>query len=144
MPPEISAARFGISVDGHSLASFSRLAGLKMEMETVDYVPSPELEVLFLNRVAGVRKPVSVKLARPRSSTMDLWTWHEAARLNPARGSKKLTLQIHDGASKPVPRYYLENAWPSKIEIGGLTAGGSTSMMETVTMTCEFIQRVSV
>ena len=75
---------------------------------------------------------------------MDVWTWHEAAKLNPRRLPKKVLLVLDEGRNKPVARYTLENAWPSKIDIGGLSAGGRTSTMETVTMTCEFIQRVSV
>jgi phage tail-like protein len=85
-----------------------------------------------------------VRLRRARSNNMDLWTWHEAARLNPGRLPKKVHLHLFEGRNKPAARYHLENAWPSKIHIGGLTTGGPTSAMETVTMTCEFIQRVSV
>lgn len=143
MPDALTAARFGLSIDGHSMAVFSELAGITTEVETVDYMPSGEHETVFLNRYAATRKPVSVRLRRPRSSNMEMWTWHEAARLNPRRLPKKVFLDLQEGA-KPAPRYCLVNAWPSKIEIGGLKAGGTTSMMETVTMTCEFIQRVSV
>ena len=46
-----------------------------------------------------------------------------------------------DGA--PVARYHLENAWPSKLEIGSLKAGASEVLMETVTLVCEQIQRVA-
>ena len=144
MPPALTAARFEISIDGHSMAVFSELAGIKTEIETVDYVPSGEPETVFLNRCTAVRKPISVRLRRARSNNMDMWTWHEAAKLNPGRLPKKVQLHIHEGGDKPAARYHLENAWPSKIEIGGLRAGGATSTMETVTMTCEFIQRISV
>ena len=42
------------------------------------------------------------------------------------------------------PLYHLTDACPSKIEIGALKAGAPEVLMETVTMTCEFIQRVSI
>jgi phage tail-like protein len=47
----------------------------------------------------------------------------------------------YDG--QPVARYHLENAWPSKMEIGGLRAGSSEVLMETVTITTESIQQVA-
>jgi phage tail-like protein len=140
----LTAARFELSIDGHSMAVFSELAGITTEVETVDYVPSGEHESVFLNRFAAVRKPIKVRLRRARSNNMDMWTWHEAATLNPRRPPKKVHLHLYEGPEKPPARYCLENAWPSKIEIGGLRAGGTASAMETVTMTCEFIQRVSV
>ena len=40
-------------------------------------------------------------------------------------------------------RYHLEMAWPSKLEVGGLKAGASEVLMETVTLVCEHIQRVA-
>ena len=142
MPPDITAARFGISVDGQQIGAFSDLAGITTEVETVDYMSSGD-ESVFLNRFAGLRKRISVRLVRPRGATTSIRTWHEAAKVNPGRVSKKVTLSLHD-ADKPAARYALENAWPSNIEIGGLKGDASTSTMETVTMTCEFIQRVSV
>jgi hypothetical protein len=43
----------------------------------------------------------------------------------------------------PVARYHLENAWPAKIEIGAMKVGASKVLMETVTLTCERIERVA-
>lgn len=142
MPTDMGATRFGISVDGYQLGAFRHLGGLKVEQDVVEYIPSRELETVFLNRYAGVRKTISVRLVRPRSTSMDLWAWHEAARMNPGKASRKVTLQLFEGADKPVARYHLENTWPSKIEIGGLKAGEGASLLETVTLSCEFIQRV--
>jgi len=144
MPPTLAAARFELTIDGHSLGVFTELAGITTETGTVDYVPSGESESVFLNRHAGVRKPVGVRLVRPRGASATLRTWHEAAKLNPGRLPKKVAMRLYEGGIKPVVRYSLENAWPSKIEIGGLKGNPATSTMETVTMTCEFIQRVSV
>ena len=59
-----------------------------------------------------------------------------------ARKSCSLVMYNYDGA--PVARYHLEHAWPSKLEIGALKAGASEVLMETVTIVCERIQRVSV
>jgi phage tail-like protein len=144
MTSPLTAARFEISVDGHSLATFSELAGITTEGGSVDYIPSGESESVFLNRHAAVRKPISVRLVRPRGVSTGIRTWYEAAKLNPGGTRKRTAMHLCESAVKPLIRYSLENAWPSKIEIGGLRGNPSTSTMETVTMTCEFIQRVSV
>jgi phage tail-like protein len=58
-----------------------------------------------------------------------------------ARKSCSLVMYNVDG--KPVARYHMHNAWPSKIEIGALKAGASEVLMETVTIVCEHIERVA-
>ena len=126
----ITATRFSITIDGYEIASFSELQGISSSVD----VP-----------VAGA--PVAraaVVLKRGLNRAMELWSWHEAARIGDLRSSRKsATLVAYGADGKPVARYYLENAWPSKIEVGSLRAGASEVLMETVTMTCEFIQRVS-
>ena len=54
----------------------------------------------------------------------------------------RLVIKSADG--KPVARYDLENAWPSKLEISGLKAGSSEVLTETMKLVCDRIQRVAV
>ena len=71
--------------------------------------------------------------------------WHELVLLGDIAAARRNVSIIAYGADgKPVARYNLTAAWPSKVEIGTLKAGASEALMETVTMTCEFIQRVAV
>jgi len=58
-----------------------------------------------------------------------------------ARKSCSLVMYATDGTA--VARYHLEMAWPSKLEVGGLKAGASEVLYETVTLVCEHIQRVA-
>ena len=123
----LTAARFELTVDGHSLAVFSELAGIS----SAATLPSG--------------KSMQVVLRRPMTRNIEMAAWHELVILGDvaaARKSASLTIYSSDGT--PVARYHLTDAWPSKIEIGTLKAGSSEVLMETVTMTCEFIQRVSV
>ena len=41
-------------------------------------------------------------------------------------------LVLYDSDSKPVARYYVENAWPSKINVGSLEADGNEVSIESV------------
>jgi hypothetical protein len=117
----LTAARFSITIDGHEIASFSELQGI--------------------NTLAT---PPTIVLKRGKSSSREMWSWHEAARTGQmSAGRKNASLIMYDYEGKPVARYQLTNAWPSKIEIGSLKAGASEVLMETVTMVCDHIQRVS-
>jgi phage tail-like protein len=139
----LTAARFSITIDGYEIASFSELQGITTEVQPVDFLESTEKEVIF-KKLPGKRQPPTLKLSRGKNSSMELWAWHEAVlqgNIVAARKSCSLIMYNFDGA--PVARYHLENAWPSKLEISALKAGASEVLMETVTIVCEHIQRVS-
>ena len=47
---------------------------------------------------------------------------------------KNATLELHAANGTTVARYYLENSWVAKVEIGALKAGASEVLYETVTL----------
>ncbi len=83
-------------------------------------------------------------LKRGMNGSLALWAWHETVRtgsMNAARRSCSLTMFNAEG--QPVAKYWLEKAWPSSIDLAGLKAGASEVLLETVTLTADYIQRVS-
>src|SRR4051794_25791917 len=139
----LTAARFSITIDGYEIAQFSELSGITTEVEAVKFMESSDKEVIT-KQLPGQYKPATVVLKRGKNNSMELWAWHEAVLqgdIVAARKSASLVMYNYDG--KPVARYHLEHAWPSKLEIGALKAGASEVLMETVTIVCERIQRVA-
>ena len=139
----LTAARFALVIDGVEIAQFSELSGITTEVEPVDFLESSEKEVIF-KKLPGKRKPPHVQLKRGKNANMELWAWHEAVLTGDivaARKSCSLVMYNFDGS--PVARYHMEAAWPCKLEIGALKAGASEVLMESVTIVCESIQRVS-
>ena len=104
-----SPAHFELSIDGHTIASFSQL---------------------------DRSVPGSVVLQRgvaTRSSA--LWAWHEAAGVGDTVAARRgATIIVYDTFGKPVARYHLEHAWPSKLEIGGLKSGSNEVAIESITL----------
>jgi phage tail-like protein len=147
MPPTtqdaLTAARFSITIDGYEIASFSELQGITTSVEVVDFVESSDKEII-IKKLPGRKNPPTLVLKRGKNSGMELWSWHEAVLAgNMTAARKSCSLVMYNVEGKPVARYHLEHAWPSKIEIGALKAGASEVLMETVTMVCEHIQRVA-
>lgn len=138
----ISAARFAITIDGTSVGAFTELDALVSEVDTTDFLSAIDKGVL--KKLPGKRTPPTVTLKRGLDNSMEMWAWHEAVLLGDmASALKTCTLEMYDQNGNPVARYHLENAWPSKVEVGGLRAGSSEVLMETVTLVCEHLQRVS-
>jgi phage tail-like protein len=139
----ITAARFSITIDGVEIAAFNELEGINAEIAATEYLEASDTGVRT-SKLPGLPKPPTVTLKRGMTGGMELWAWHEAVRKgNMAAARKSASLVMFNAENKPVARYWLENAWPSKLEIGGLKAGSSMAMTETVTLVCEYIQRVA-
>lgn len=139
----LTAARFSISIDGYEIASFSELQGITTSVDVVDFIESSDKEVIQ-KKYPGRRGLPNIQLKRGKNNSMELWTWHEAVLMGDmGLARKSCSLVMYNVAGKPVARYHLEQAWPAKIEIGALRAGASEVLMESVTIVCEHIQRVS-
>lgn len=139
----ITAARFSITIDGYEIASFSELQGIKTEIKTVDFVESGEKGIIQA-KMPGNPELASLTFKRGQNNSLEMWAWHEAARFGQMdQARKSCSLVMYDASGKPQARYHLENAWPSKIEIGALKAGSNEVLMESVTLVCDHMQRVT-
>ncbi len=137
----ITGTRFSITIDGYEIASFSELAGIVAEVEPSEYWETNG-ESVPVNRLPGKIKPPQITLKRGLNSNLELWAWHEAVRtgqIGAARRSCSLT--IFNKSGQPVGKYWLEKAWPNKIDLS--SAGAGEALLETVVLTCEYIQRVA-
>jgi phage tail-like protein len=134
--------RFELTIDGHSLAVFSELVGIASAVEVVEAIAASPTETI-LKKLPGKRIPPTVTLKRGMTRNIEMAAWHELVILGDiAAARKSCSLTMYNAKGDPIARYHLTDAWPQKIEIG--MAERSGVLMETVTMTCDFIQRVSV
>jgi phage tail-like protein len=141
----LTAVRFELTIDGHSLAVFSELAGISSSVDIVDYRPGTRQKQKVLKKLPGKRTPPTVTLRRGMTRNIEMAAWHELVILGDVAAARKnVTLTMYNEKGDPVVRYHLTNAWPSKLEIGALKAGASSVLTETVTLVAEFMQRVSV
>jgi phage tail-like protein len=139
----ITANRFSITIDGQEIATFNELSGIVAEVEILEYLETDGGRVA-VNKLLGKAKPPLITLKRGMTGSRELWEWHEAVRKgNVTAARRSCSLIMFNSEGKPVGKYWLENAWPSKIELAGLKAGAGAVLMETVTLTCEYIQRVA-
>jgi phage tail-like protein len=134
----LTAARFELTLDGVVIASFSHLVSLSWGIDPRD------LELTSAGvMLPGHRTPPTVVLKRGMTRNLQLQEWLEAALLGDPSARKSCSLVMYNTHGTPVARYHLENAWPAKIEIGAMKVGASKVLMETVTLTCERIERVA-
>ena len=134
----LTAARYVLTIDGFAIGTFTELVAVR---STSNLPPSPTdgpVTKAPTGNGAG-----EVILRRGLNNSMEIAAWHEQALLGDpaARRSASLTAYASDG--RAVARFHLQQAWPSKLEVGALKAGASEVLLETVTITTESIDRVA-
>ena len=118
---------FGLEFEGVNLAL----------MDVVGLV----LSVFGLGRPSDPPQPATVTLVRGLTSDRRFVQWvQEAHGRGPGHTARRATIVVfaHDGS--PVARYHLENAWPSKLEIGTLKASDTSVVAERLTLTFDRVQ----
>jgi phage tail-like protein len=142
-PTVMSAATFVIQVDGIQVATFSELSGINTEVEPVEYISTGPGGILHTKQF-GKTKPPSVTLKRGLDTQTYMWAWHQAVLQGDPAARKTCSLQLFTASQapqsgNPIITYLLENAWPSRLDIGGMKAGASEVVTETVVLQCDQI-----
>jgi phage tail-like protein len=129
----------GISTSTHGTIAFSELQGITSEVEAAEYHAS-SMTGVNLSKQFGRTKPATVTLKRGVDMNTLLWDWHQAVLDgNPNARATSCSLMLQDSLGDTKATYQLRNAWPSKIDIGGMKAGGSEVVYATATLVCDQI-----
>lgn len=145
MPPSgsvtsvITAARFIISIDQVNTA-FSELGGINSEVDPAEYISVGPDGTINHTKQFGKTKPPTITLKRGVDNNGQMWVWHQEVLQGLPTARKTATLTLQDAGGNTLQKYVLEQAWLSKLEIGGLKAGDSAVVMETVQIVCDYIE----
>ncbi len=140
----LGAASFSITIDGVEIAQFSELIELSSGIDPSALALKPDQKgKLVQKKLPGKRTPPTVTLKRAKTKDLAVFEWHHDALAGDARARRSCTLAMYATDGQPTAKYYLENAWPAKVEISGLKAGASEVLYETVTLVCERVERLN-
>jgi len=142
----LTASRFELTIDGHSLAVFQELVGITSEVDgagaDLALVTKGDDTIL---KPPGKRNPPSITLTRAMTRNIEMAAWHELVILGDvAAATKSVSITAYNKKGDPIARYHLTDAWPSKVEISAESTAAGGALQETVTLVSEFMQRVSV
>jgi phage tail-like protein len=124
----LTAARFSLLADGREIAAFTELQEISSSVELVE------------GSEPGLIPNVLV-LSRPLSSGLEFITWQDEVLEGGAAGRKTCSLVMYDYDGSPVARFYLEDAWPSKVGVETSKAGALKLLIEKVTISAARIRR---
>ena len=120
---------------GHSFGL--ELDGVNMRLLEIE---SLVLSVFGLDRGGdSPARPSSraVTLVRPLTRDAAFADWAHRTKTQGEAARHDVTLVVFAADGSPVARYHLENAWPSRHDVGSVPRGGNTIVVERRTLTSD-------
>ncbi len=129
---------FLVEIDGVVQAGFAECSGLRLEVEVIEYREGGE--VSSVRKLPGLSKVGDITLKRGITTSNELQAWVEAT-VSGVTNRKNGAIVLLDDERKPVVRWKFFNAFPRKWEGPDLDAKGTDVAIETLTLSCEGLQR---
>jgi phage tail-like protein len=131
---------FGLELDGVRVAGFQEVSGLAVEHDVVELKQQTPDGRYVVRRLPGRRKPAEVTLTRGLTSDSAFDDWVRSVAEGSETAHREAAIVLHDEAGEVLRRFTLQNAWPSKLEIGSLVADGTAVLTEKLVLTVDGIE----
>lgn len=146
------AHNFFLEIDGKIVTTLSGVSGIDLEIEVASITQTgPDGKMQIVKTVGNQAKAGDLSITRmsPVDSTKDeLWKWFNDVRDKgmavAARTGKRKngSIVIYDSSNTEVSRFNFYNGWPSKISVDAFSSDSNDAVKETITITCERLERV--
>lgn len=130
-----------VEVDGITLAQFKEVSGLSAEIQVIEHKENKPGGIPVIKKLPGARKWGDVTLKRGKTDDAGWWKWIKEVqdgKIDAARRNASVVLYDYERGEKA--RWNILNAWPSKVSIGSLQAGGSEVAIEECTLVHEGLE----
>jgi phage tail-like protein len=132
---------FQIEVDGVTIAQFKEVSGLSAEITVIEHKENKPGGIPVIKKLPGARKWGDISLKRGKTDDAGWWKWIKEVqdgKIDTARRNASIVLYDYERGEKA--RWNVHNAWPSKVSIGSLQAGGSEVAIEECTLVHEGLE----
>jgi len=139
---EYMGSLFALEIEGVELGRFTGISGLGYTAEVVEYTDTLSDGKLVTRKRPGRVSYGDITLSRGLSPDNQLVEWYQSV-LDGSVERKNGSIVMFDSAGEENGRWNFENAWISEWNASDLDSGGDDIVVETVTITHEFLERVS-
>lgn len=137
----LGAYNFKIEIDGQTIAQFKEVSGISSEIKVIEHEEVTKDGKPILKKIPGPRKWGDITLKRGKTDDQSWWDWIDSVHSGDITSARKNgSIVVYDYALGEKARYNFVNAWPSKVNIGALKAGGSEVVVEECTLVHEGIE----
>lgn len=131
--------RYLVEIEGIVQAGFSECSGFGSDVEVVEYREGGETSTV--RKLPGKTSYPDITLKWGITDSRELYDWHLAA-VNGAVERKSGSIILQDDLGEEAVRWNFFEAWPSKWAGPSLNATGNAVAVDTLTVSCERVERV--
>jgi len=131
--------RFLVEIDGIVQAGFSDVSGFGSTVEVIEYREGGD--AANVRKLPGKVSYPDITLKWGVTDSRELYDWHLAA-VNGAIQRKNGSIILLDDAAQEKIRWNFFGAWPSKWDGADFSAKGNDVAIDTLTVSCERLERV--
>lgn len=135
-------SHYDIEIDGLTIAQFQEVSGISIERQVIENHAILPGGQQVTKKEPGPLKFGDITLKRAMTDSDDLYKWIQQVvegRIDEARRNGSLVQR--DSQFGEITRWNFTNAWPSKWEGPSGKANATEVTVETVTLTCEWIEK---
>lgn len=137
----IASYCFFVELKGRTIAQFKECDGLSIKINVIEHRATQVKAQPVLRKLPGSVKFEDIVLSRGKVADPAFWTWIklvQEGKVDQARSEGSVIL--FDYMHGQVSKFNFFEAWPSMVEIGKLSAGSDTVLLETVHITHERLE----
>jgi phage tail-like protein len=137
----LASYSFGVEVTGVTLAQFKEVAGLAISIGVIENRSNQAGGLPVLQKMPGAVTYEDIHLSRGKVADPAFWEWIKTVqegKIDQARKDGSVILM--DYAHGEVSRFNFFGGWPRRVEVGKLTAGADTVLLESVTIAIERLE----
>ena len=132
--------RFLVELDGIVQAGFYECSGFGSSVEVVEYREGGELTTV--RKLRGMVSYPEISLKWGLTDSRELYDWHLAAVTGEVQ-RKNGSIIILDDTGQEKVRWNFFSAWPSQYEAPSLDAKANDIAIDSITISCERLERAA-
>ena len=135
---------FAVDIQGQVTGYFTECSGLGSEHEVIEHKVVNEAGVEVVMKIPGRLKWENIVLKRGITSNMDIWEWRkkvEDGNVTDARADGSIIM--YDQTLSEVARWNFQSGWPLKVTGPSVKSDSNEIGVEELTISHEYIERVS-
>jgi phage tail-like protein len=137
----LASYSFGVEITGVTIAQFKECAGLGVSVTVIENRANQVGGQPVLQKMPGSVKYDDIHLSRGKVADPAFWSWIKTVQEgNIDQARKDGSIILFDYAHGEVTRFNFFAGWPSRVEIGKLTAGADTVLLESVVICVERLE----
>jgi phage tail-like protein len=137
----LASYSFGVEITGVTIAQFKEVAGFGISVGVIENRSNQPGALPVLQKMPGSVKYDDIHLSRGKVSDPAFWDWIKTVqegKIDQAR--KDGAVILYDYSRGEVTRFNFFGGWPSRVEIGKLSAGADSVLLESVVIAIERLE----